>query len=1194
MRAILQRSFLVGSRLSRGVVMAGALMVSAGRPAALAQQQQHAVQNQTSTPTRPAVSALDKENSSRVAAAPELIRQVLVKDPGLLVELKYLTAKEATANGQLVDDSDLTDQAIFDRLTDDIVFRAMATRLVQRYGYLLPTVNPDSELGKQQELLLKERARRIVQVEAQEDSESSRPRQSESSSSIQQISQSCDPKSTADCDEPLQRPSWRDFANPQEPPVSGPENSPLPSPHLQRNPAPPILQTGLGSSSATSLNMNDGDSDSHNQLRLAATNAMRGSTSFQSLPPDLSTLNLAGANLSGAADMLDSSFRPNYNSSGPPYNDSTLANSYGKNERSRLRLPVSRQHSSSDSGVDSLQGPIIHKDNPYADIPSLYDLYVQVSSRDRAPERFGVSVLNSTASGSSNIPMDLPVGPDYVVGPGDGLSIDLWGGVSQRLLRTVDGQGRISLPEAGPLLVSGRTLGDVQSTVQQLLRAEYRDISADASLSRLRTVRVYVVGEVREPGAYDLSSLSSPLNALVAAGGITPHGSLRAIKHYRGTQLVEVVDAYYLLLRGVSPEQKRLENGDSLLIPPAGAQVTIEGMVRRPAIYELSRDTTSLEDALELAGGVLPAAALKHVEVERLVAHQNRTMLSLDLTQDADPSGVASQLRTFQVHDGDRIHIFPIAPYNDQAIYLQGHVLRPGRYSYRDGMKLTDLVTSYSDLLPEPSSQYAEIVRLNPPDFHPTVESFDLSAALASPADAPKLHPLDTVRIFSKYDFEPAPDISIGGEVRHPGEYTTSGQARFRDAIYLAGGLTPDAALDSAQLFRTAKDGTMTILSVKLNDAISGAPASNVLLEPRDRIVIHRNASAVQPATVYVKGDVAKPGRYPLTSDMRVQDLVRAAGGLKPSADTQDALLTHPNPLSSDTTDSANVVDLHAALTGDPSANAALKNGDVLTIRQNPGYNNLGASVTLRGEVVHPGTYGIRPDEPLSSVIAKAGGLTPQAYAYGIILTRRDVRDLQLKSHQELIDRVQAEATQLKALPENDADQKNLKLQAVAQTETTLTQLETHLPVGRVVIHSAPDAKSFDRAAENTPLRNGDTITIPKKPHYVMIQGQVYNSTAVGYIPGRSAKWYLSQAGGVTQLADKKSIFVIRADGSVIAAQNNSGMWSGNPMDAVLMPGDLIVVPEKAPQLAPRNWLPLIQSAQVATSIALAVAYLKP
>jgi protein involved in polysaccharide export with SLBB domain len=250
--------------------------------------------------------------------------------------------------------------------------------------------------------------------------------------------------------------------------------------------------------------------------------------------------------------------------------------------------------------------------------------------------------------------------------------------------------------------------------------------------------------------------------------------------------------------------------------------------------------------------------------------------------------------------------------------------------------------------------------------------------------------------------------------------------------------------------------------------------------------------------------------------------------------------------------------------------------------------------VTIRGEVQHPGTYGIHPGESLSAVLEKAGGFTEQAYPYGTVLTRREVRELEMKTHEELVARIKVEAMQLKTLPENDADQKNAKLTAIAQADTTLTQLEANPPVGRVVIQSSANLKSFDQAAANTPLRSGDVITIPKKANYVLVNGQVFNATAVGYVSGRSANWYLTQAGGLTQLADKKAVFVIHANGSVLAAKNNSGMWSGDPMNAVLMPGDSVVVPERAARVGSRNWTPLIQSAQVATSVAIAVAYLKP
>lgn len=1113
-----------------------------------------------------------QDTTSRVAAPAEEIRAVLVKDPGLLIELERLVEREALAKGQLVEDADLTQQAIFERLDQDVAFRASATRLVQRYGYLLPTVNPDSEIGKQQDLVLKERARRIVQIEAQEDAESMQPRQSQNQQTELTSETDCGPRTRSNCREVEPRRSRQDSLTTPgglAPPVETPPSS-SPSPQLNGQ---PLIQTRLSGGELS--NVGNG-SDGADLLRMAAMNASRDPASLQASPDMLERFLSVTSNNDRSSD------------------DSVPARSLAsKSDTSYSRDARGARTTVRNSAGDSPDGNIIHEHSPYADVPSLADLYVQVSAHDRKLQHFGVDILTRDTRDSAALPMDLPAGPDYVVGPGDGLAIDFWGGISQRLQRTVDSEGRISLPEYGPILVSGKTLGDVQLTVQQLMRTQLRDVSTDVSLSRLRSVRVYVVGEVTEPGAYDVSSLSSPLNALVAAGGPTERGSLRSIKHFRGKQLIEVVDAYDLLLRGVGPDQKRLENGDSLLVPPLGPQVTIDGMVRRPAIYELRGDT-SLEDALELAGGILPAAALKHVEVERIVAHENRTMISLDLSEKDNTDAANAKLQSFQIQDGDRIHIFPIAPYNDKAIYLQGHVLRPGRYSFTDGMTVRDLVASYSDLLPEPAGQYAEIIRLNAPDYRPSVESFDLAAALAGPESAPKLQPLDTVRIYGKYDFQPPPQVLVDGEVRAPGRYAMSGQMHFRDAIYQAGGVTANASLDSAQIIRTDADGTTKILSVNVREALAGQPGGNLTLAPSDRIVVHERATKIEPPAVYVEGDVPNPGRYPLTSDMRVDDLLRLAGGLKPSSDAQSAVLTHHEGQQPGSSLETVKLNLASAVAGHDDENKLLANGDVLTIRQNPGWNDLGATVTIRGEVEHPGTYGIHPGESLSSVLQEAGGFTPQAYPYGTVLTRREVRDLELKSREELVARLKAVETELKALPENDADQKNAKLTAIAQNETALTQLETHLPVGRVVMQGTLDEKSFDRSAGATPLRNGDVILVPKKPNYIVVQGEVFNATAVGYVQGRSANWYLGQAGGLTELADKKGVFVIRADGSVLAAKNNRSMWSGDPMDAVLMPGDVIVVPEKAPKVGTRNFMPLMQTAQVATSVALAVAYLKP
>jgi polysaccharide export outer membrane protein len=744
----------------------------------------------------------------------------------------------------------------------------------------------------------------------------------------------------------------------------------------------------------------------------------------------------------------------------------------------------------------------------------------------------------------------------------------------------VDREGRLALPEAGPVLVSGRTLGDVQEMVQRSLRTQFRDVSADVALLRLRSVRVYVVGDINSPGAYDVSSLSTPLNALFVAGGVTAQGSLRRLQHYRGRQLIEEVDAYDLLLHGIRGDLERIENGDSLLIPPLGPVVTVEGMVRRPAIYELREEKTLL-DVLDLAGGILSAAALRHIEVQRLVAHEKHTMLSLEIGNSSDAEAVRAQMIGFAVQDGDEII---------------GHVLRPGRYSYRKEMKLTDLVTSYADLLPEPSTRYAEIVRLQAPDYRPVVETFDLATALEHPEQAPKLEPLDTVHIFGRYDFEPNPEVFITGEVRAPGSYRTSGQQHLRDAVYQAGGLAPDAWLDSAQLFRRQPDGSTRVLSINLGDALAGDPLNNVLLQPRDRILVHRQPEQVSPPSVYVRGDVARPGRYPLGAHMTVSDLVGSAGGLLRSANPEGGDLTHyaiSNSSGERVPAGHQDLNLAAALAGKEEQNLPLRDGDVLTVPQQASWNDIGASVTLRGEVRKPGVYGIRPGERLSSLLQRAGGLLPTAYPRAAVFERIEVRELQEKSRQELIERLEQESTVVKtSASTSGTEEAALQQAAIQQRQRVLEGLRKATVSGRLVIHLRPDRKNFAQSPEDIELRSGDSLTIPKQPGAVLVIGQVYNANALVYSPAKNAGWYFSRAGGATHLADKGAIFIVRADGSV-TGHNQGGVWSGGVLSAAIGPGDTIVVPERA-VLGSSTLKNVLAVAQIASSAALVAAVAIP
>jgi polysaccharide biosynthesis/export protein len=1151
-----------------------------------------AAQNQRPAPVAP--SELAQENMSLVAASPADIRAVLVKDPGLMVELKRWIAKDATDHGQIIGESDLTNDAVLDRLEADAHFRSVATMLLQRYGYLVPKVNPDSEEGKEQELLVQERVKWLAQ-EQEEELTAARQRGNRST----EQTGSCDPQFDRTCGATQARPSpvqgSAPQTQPQEPPSRTGPNESNPSTFPQRS-GGPLEQAGLGGSDRLSAGdlttISLGSGYQSGQFLDGA-----GGNPFGLLTPQAGARDSAAEFASLLAPPNPEGFNSIQNS--PSNVASTAAglapslsepSTEGVNSRATPSLSTLTAAGTQRYEIQAALQPVemARKPNPYGDIPSLYDMYLQAAPHPATPTRFGMDVFENGTRDLQMIPMDLPAGPDYVVGPGDGLAIDLWGGVSQRLYRTVDREGRVSLPEVGPVLVSGKSLADVQQSLQLVLRSQFRDVSADVSLSRLRTIRVYVVGDVAAPGAYDISSLSTPLNALFVAGGPTPRGSLRIVKHYRGNQLVQAVDLYDLLLHGVKSDIERLENGDTVLVPPIGPQVTVEGMVRRPAIYEL-KDEKDLNSVLDLAGGLLPTAALQHIEVQRMVAHERQTMMSLDIPDGADGPEATQKLASFEIHDGDQVRLFPIAPYNQNAVYLEGHVLRPGRYSYRADMRVTDVIASFKDLLPEPATQYAEIIRLNAPDFHPSVEGFDLAEAIDDPSHAPVLHPMDTVRIFSRFDFENPPAVSVWGDVRGPGTFRTSGQIRLSDAIHLAGGLSPDAQTGDAQVFRYLSDGKLKIFSVSLSEALSGDPTQNIILASRDRILVHRSPDAEQPATVYVQGEVVKPGRYPLTTNMAVADLIRVGGGLKPSADTQTGDLTHyqwagQSKLSGEQAP----IEISAALSGDPKANVPLHNGDVVTIRQLPGWNDLGASIIVKGEVKHPGTYGIRPGERLSSVLERAGGFQSGAYPYGAVLQRVQVRELEAKQQDEMILRVKDAERDLELLPDTDPKQKQAKEAALAQYQTTLTQLSANPPVGRVNIRISSDIKRWKGSPADIEVRAGDTLVIPKRPDYVMVTGQVFNPTAVAYRPGKSAKWYLSQSGGPTTIANKKDIFVIRADGSVIGG--NKSVWSGESLSSTLQPGDTVVVPEKALGGGP-NWQNLFTSAQLASSIATTVLF---
>jgi len=663
-------------------------------------------------------------------------------------------------------------------------------------------------------------------------------------------------------------------------------------------------------------------------------------------------------------------------------------------------------------------------------------------------------------------------------------------------MRTVDREGRVSLPEAGPVMVAGLSLVQARKLIEAKLEPQFHNANVDVAVTRVRTVRIYVVGDVQRPGAYDISALSTPLNALYAAGGPTATGSLRVVKHMRGTRLVGEMDIYDLLLRGVRQGIEHLEPGDTILVPPVGPLVAISGSVRRPAIYELLADT-QLADVLEMAGGVSVSASMDSIKVERIEAYNKRVMLNVKLPGGNGQRTLRESVGSFWVKDGDRVSVAPILPYSDRTIYLQGHVYHPGSFAYRDGMQVTDLLHSYQDVLPEPAT-HAEIVRLQPPDFHPVTIEFNLAGALAGDATV-TLQQFDTVRVFGRYEVD-APKVAIYGDVLRPGEYPMSAGMTASALVQMAGGFRRSAYRDSASLASYVVDNGQRV-----------------------------------------------------STDQRT-------------------------------------VRIGAAMAGESSEDVRLKPGDVLTVLQIPGWSDIGRSVIIRGEVMYPGNYGINEGEKLSTFLKRVGGFKEAAYPAGIVLERDDVRKFEEEGRRELIQRIESSNATVRVSPNTTGKDQADVIQAVQQQQTqAIARLRSQPVPGRLVVTISDNIAEWEDTPSDISLRAGDSITVPKKPNFVLSYGQVYHANGITYKPGKTADWYLKQAGGTTELANKKGIYIIRANGSVVSSGGTSDLFSGGVLNTKMRPGDVLVVPEKF-VTGSSAWKTTLETASFLASLAIAAA----
>ncbi|HEX5460810.1 MAG TPA: SLBB domain-containing protein [Steroidobacteraceae bacterium] len=680
----------------------------------------------------------------------------------------------------------------------------------------------------------------------------------------------------------------------------------------------------------------------------------------------------------------------------------------------------------------------------------------------------------------------VPAPTDYIVGPGDTINLELYGKQVGNYALAVDRDGNIHIPSLGPLEVAGLRYDQVKSRIEQRIKTEMIGVEASVTMGALRTIRIFVTGDVNYPSSYQISSLSTVTNALYSAGGISKIGSLRNVEVKRRARLLGKLDLYALLLRGDDSGDLRLQQGDVVFVPPVGPTASIGGEVRRPAIYEV-RSGATVGDLLSLSGGLVPDADPHAARLERVDGGAQRTVLNLDLGSSRDLA--------VRLHPGDILTVPQILDQMADSVFLQGEVLRPGVYAWHPGMRLTELLTSLGALKEDADQRYILIRR----EGYPSRKISVLSA--------------DAVRAFE------APGTGADAVLQS------------RDRVIVL------------PLRQDRGDGLAQVLGQLKAQTRDGAA----------------------PPLVTVNGQTLAPGMYPLEPGMRISDLVKAGGGLDSAAYKLGAELTRYVVADGQYRRAKIIpVDLSAALSGSPAADLVLKPYDTLIIKQLPYWATEG-SVTITGQVRFPGTYPISEDETLSSVIRRAGGLTPYAFAQGAVFTRVAIKEEERQQMDQLAQRMQSELTVM-ALQSTQGDQGQNAGQALAIGQSLLAQLKTTQPVGRLVIDVRGVIEHPGRLGD-IELRGGDTLMIPRDRQYVTVIGEVQNSTAHIWKPGLSRDDYIQLSGGLTQRADKHRIYVVRADGSVVA-QTGSRWFSRANTD--IRAGDTIVVPlnaQKLPQL---------------------------
>lgn len=771
-------------------------------------------------------------------------------------------------------------------------------------------------------------------------------------------------------------------------------------------------------------------------------------------------------------------------------------------------------------------------------------------NRRNALQHFGYGMFNNSKVDMTVVD-DLPVPLDYTMGPGDTINVQTFGKANQNLTLTISRDGTISLPDIGPIAVSGQTFAELRQQINDVIKQKTIGVDVSVTMGSMRTMQVYIAGEAKQPGAYNVNALTTITQALIASGGIKQSGSLRTIQLKRKGKVVSEFDLYDLLLEGDTSQDVRLSAGDTLFIPVRNSNIGIQGEVVRPAIYE-SEQPISVQQLLKIAGGSTPKAFLANILVRR-TTQQGMQEHYLDLS--------TSQGRSFTLQNGDQVLLptaLDIATDKGRrfiekqggnqalptatdtllnAIAVRGEVVRQGAMTFVHGMKISDAIgTIEEDLKQSADLNYGLVVREVNANQDIEVYQFNLLNALQNPNSEDNLALQQRDQIFI-----------LDNGIKQDYWYGTFANRKAR-----AGQADQTVEVLDNETGAVVERGENTDLNIA--DADSNTDAAELRKASREAMLapiierLKEQATYGSPAKVIdISGAVKFPGLYPLAENSDMNSLIDAAGGLTQDAYLASAELTN-RTLQGDRTEIERLnFDLRSALAGDYPLR--LSPQDHLIIKSQPDWQE-GMVVELQGEFVFPGKYTFRRGETLQDVVERAGGFTAFAYPDGAVFSRERLKRQEAERLKFLNAQLKQEISNMTLRREN------VSTTDPAQAISIVDQLDNAEPVGRLVI-DLNEAVEGDRQA-NLMLEKGDKLFVPAINPVVSVIGEVQYASNHTFNPNMTVEDYITSAGGTKRQADTDRIYIVKADGSV-ELPNNSYWFSRN--QDPLEPGDTIIVP---------------------------------